>query len=317
MPKASSCMFVLPRTTAPASTSFWTVGAFSFGTKPRSAGVAAVLGRPATCVLSLTTSGTPCSTPTVLRATMSASARRAAAIAPARSSVMYALRPGFASARAMYAWVSSALVTWPSRISFAASERLSWVRSAGRWRVLAQPEAASTVVRIATAERRRMTVSFSLVGAEGVSPHHARQPQREPRESDQDGEAKDVGPHERQHAAENGRRAHLGKQRPEHEHVHADRRADESDLDHAHDDDSEPDRVETQMHDDREEHRDRQQDHRQLLHRGAEEDVDSADRGDHHRRAHVEAGDPALEIAGHRGDVDELGEDQGADQDQE
>ena len=153
-------MFVLPRTTAPASTSFWTVGAFSLGTKPRSAGVAAVFGKPATWVLSLTTSGTPCSGPTVFRATMSASARRAAAIAPLRSRVTYALRPGFASARAMYAWVSSTLVTLPSRINCAASVTLSWVRSAGRWTVLAQPEAASTVVRIATAERRRMIVSF-------------------------------------------------------------------------------------------------------------------------------------------------------------
>src|SRR5437773_2564870 len=47
MPKASSCMFVLPRMTAPASTSFWTVGAFSFGTNPLRAGVPAVFGRPA------------------------------------------------------------------------------------------------------------------------------------------------------------------------------------------------------------------------------------------------------------------------------
>ena len=154
-------MFVLPRTMAPASTSFWTVGAFSLGMKPRSPGVAAVFGRPATWVLSFTTSGTPCSRPTVFRATMSASARRAAAIAPLRSRVIYALRPGFASARAMYACVSSTLVTLPSRINCAASVTLSWVRSAGRGTTLAQPEAASTVVRIATTtERRRMIVSF-------------------------------------------------------------------------------------------------------------------------------------------------------------
>jgi len=52
-------MFVLPRMTAPASTSFCTVGAFSFGTKERSAGVPAEFGRFATWVLSFTTSGTP------------------------------------------------------------------------------------------------------------------------------------------------------------------------------------------------------------------------------------------------------------------
>src|SRR6266850_1137755 len=57
MPKASSCMFVLPRMTAPASTSFWTVGAFAFGMNPRSAGVPAVFGSPATCVLSFATRG--------------------------------------------------------------------------------------------------------------------------------------------------------------------------------------------------------------------------------------------------------------------
>ena len=96
-------MFVLPRTIAPASTSRWTVGAFSFGTNPRRAGVPAVFGRPATCVLSFTTSGTPWSFPSDLWAATSASARRAAAIAPARSRVTYALRPGFASARAIYA----------------------------------------------------------------------------------------------------------------------------------------------------------------------------------------------------------------------
>ncbi len=153
-------MFVLPRMTAPASTSFCTVGAFSFGTKPRRAGVPAVFGSPATCVLSFTTSGTPWSVPSDLRATTSASARRAAAIAPARSRTMYALSPGFASARAMYAWVSSALVTRPSRIRVAASVRLSCVRSAGRGGMVTHPAMASTAIRIATTERTRMIVSF-------------------------------------------------------------------------------------------------------------------------------------------------------------
>jgi hypothetical protein len=51
-------MLVLPRITAPASISFWTVGACSLGTNARRAGVAAVFGNPATG-LSFTTSGTP------------------------------------------------------------------------------------------------------------------------------------------------------------------------------------------------------------------------------------------------------------------
>ena len=66
------------------------------------------------------------------------------------------------------------------------------------------------------------------------------------------------------------------------EHVHADRRADQADLDDDDDDDAEPDRVEAEADDEREEHRHREQDHRQLFHRRAEDDVDDADR-DHHR----------------------------------
>src|SRR5205823_9470000 len=46
-----------------------------------------------------------------------------------------------------------------------------------------------------------------------ASPHHAGQPEREPGERDQDGQPHDVGPHEGQHAAEDGGRAHLGEQR--------------------------------------------------------------------------------------------------------
>ena len=50
MPKASSCMLVLPKMTAPASSSFCTVGAYSRGTKVRSAGVAACSAtRPRAC----------------------------------------------------------------------------------------------------------------------------------------------------------------------------------------------------------------------------------------------------------------------------
>ena len=63
---------------------------------------------------------------------------------------------------------------------------------------------------------------------------------------------------------------HLRQQRLQHEQVHAHRRADQADLDHHHDQDAEPDRVDAQVHDEREEHRHREQDHGQLLHRGAE-----------------------------------------------
>src|SRR5262249_47223201 len=60
-------------------------------------------------------------------------------------------------------------------------------------------------------------------------PHHAREPERDDGEGDEEGEADDVRPHEGQHAAEDGRRAHLGDEGAEHEHVHAHGRADEAD----------------------------------------------------------------------------------------
>src|SRR5919198_2624348 len=85
----------------------------------------------------------------------------------------------------------------------------------------------------------------------------------------------------------------------------------------AHDDDAEPDGVEAEVHDDREEDGDGEEDHRELLHGGAKDDVDRADRHHDHGRAHVEAGDERLEVGGHGRDVDELREDEGADEDHE
>ena len=108
-----------------------------------------------------------------------------------------------------------------------------------------------------------------------MSAHQAREPEAEPGEQDQERESQDVGPHEREHAAEHGPRRDLGQERPQDEHVHPDRRADEADLDHAHDDDPEPDRVVPEVHDHREEDRHREEHHRELLfHKGSEkEDV--------------------------------------------
>src|SRR5690606_39184256 len=98
---------------------------------------------------------------------------------------------------------------------------------------------------------------------------------------------------------------------------HADRRADEADLDHHHDEDAEPDGVEAELQDDREEYRDGEEHHGKLLHGGAEQHVDDAD-GRHHRdRVDLEALDERHEVGRHGGDVDELAEHQGADQDYE
>ena len=145
-------MFVLPRMMAPASTSFCTVGACTRGTKPRSAGVPAVFGIPATCVLSFTTSGTPWSGPRRRPAATSASARWASASAAGRASVMNALRSRRASARASSSCMSSALVTCLSRISRAASATPTRVRSA-------EPERGVAVAHPATARARAMAMT--------------------------------------------------------------------------------------------------------------------------------------------------------------
>jgi hypothetical protein len=58
-PNASSCMLVLPTTTAPASRSTLTMPASISGTYSASNGLPAVVGSPATSMLSLTANGTP------------------------------------------------------------------------------------------------------------------------------------------------------------------------------------------------------------------------------------------------------------------
>src|SRR5439155_9638660 len=122
-----------------------------------------------------------------------------------------------------------------------------------------------------------------------------------------DRQAHAVDGHERQHAVEDGAGGHLWQQRVEHEEVHADRRADEADLDHHHDQDAEPDGIDPQVHDEREEHRHVEQDHRQLLHRGTEDQVDHHDRADHHYRADLQTLDEVLQIRGLLVEGDTLG----------
>src|ERR1700744_160334 len=58
-PQASSCMFALPSSTAPASSRRCTDGALVFGLKPASAGVPPEVGRLAVLMLSFTTIGRP------------------------------------------------------------------------------------------------------------------------------------------------------------------------------------------------------------------------------------------------------------------
>ena len=90
IPNASSCMFVLPSTIAPASISFCSDGAVVIGTALRSAGVPAVVGRSFMLMLSLTTIARPASGGKLLPALCAASIRRAASSAPVLLSVMNA-----------------------------------------------------------------------------------------------------------------------------------------------------------------------------------------------------------------------------------
>jgi hypothetical protein len=89
MPADSSCMPVLPTTTAPAARRTRTTVASAAGRQSRNAGVPAVHGNPATWMLSFTAIGTPSSGPPVTRcAGASASATNALspAVSPARAS---------------------------------------------------------------------------------------------------------------------------------------------------------------------------------------------------------------------------------------
>lgn len=123
MPSASSCIWVLPMTMAPAARNRATTAASAPGTNPRSAGVPAVDGNPATWMLSLTTIGTPASgaqrrrlrRASRPRRRTSASTRRAAASAPASSSVTKALSGAAARARASASATSASLLTRPAQ----------------------------------------------------------------------------------------------------------------------------------------------------------------------------------------------------------
>src|SRR5215211_5208679 len=129
MPKASSCMLVLPMMIAPAARSFWATGASLRGTNPFRAGVPALLGSPATSILSLMTIGTPPSGLHEAPLTRPASNAAAAFIAPASSSVTKALRSALALARASAAATSALLVIFPAHRSAAACVAVNPSRS--------------------------------------------------------------------------------------------------------------------------------------------------------------------------------------------
>ena len=93
MKKANSDRFVLPRITAPAARSLATTVESRSGTEFCSATLPAVVGRPATSRLSLTSTGMPCSGPRTLPVARSRS-RRLASCSARGLTIRTALSPG-------------------------------------------------------------------------------------------------------------------------------------------------------------------------------------------------------------------------------
>ena len=115
IPNANSCMFVLPSTIAPAAFSRATAGASSVGTKDPSSGVPAVLGSPATWMLSFTAMGMPCNEPGVSPRRRISSSCRARSRAPCLSTEMKAFSD---------AWRSIAASAWRTSRSLDNSPRI-------------------------------------------------------------------------------------------------------------------------------------------------------------------------------------------------
>src|SRR5215831_17789217 len=77
--------------------------------------------------------------------------------------------------------------------------------------------------------------------------HARREPQRDGRKGDQNHQPNEIGRDERQHADEDGGEVYILDHAFYHEDNHSDRRMDEPQLHGHHDDDAEPDRVETEF----------------------------------------------------------------------
>ena len=124
MPYASSCMFALPMMTAPAAFSRATWKASSGGYHPASAIAPAVVGRPATSKLSLTTTGMPCSGPRGPDAARSRSSASASSNArPLSEIIAFSAGPrsSYAAMRARYCATICREVTRPSSIAACSS----------------------------------------------------------------------------------------------------------------------------------------------------------------------------------------------------
>src|SRR6185437_13808275 len=135
-----------------------------------------------------------------------------------------------------------------------------------------------------------------------VASQMAGQPESYDGEDDEDDQTQDVGHDERQYALENRRKRDVVHHALDDEHVHADRRMDQAELDRHDDDDAEPHRIEAELGDDREDDRHRQDDHRHDVHQAAQHQVHQHDQGQHAVGADAEAGEELRHLLRHLGD---------------
>src|SRR6476469_4769580 len=107
------------------------------------------------------------------------------------------------------------------------------------------------------------------------------QPQGDDREDYEDRQSNQIGDDKRQHAFEDRGEIDVLNDAFYHKNDHADRRMDEAKFHSHHDDDAEPDRVEAEVCDDREDDGHRQDHHRERVHQAAEHQVHHHDQREH------------------------------------
>src|SRR5690606_6573434 len=105
------------------------------------------------------------------------------------------------------------------------------------------------------------------------------QEKHDPGEGDEYDEPDDVRQHERYHPAKDRHEAQIARDRVDDEYVHSHRRRDQPQFDRHHDDDTEPDRVEAKLHDDRIDDWHQQDDHRHRIEDAAHHQKQSEDDG--------------------------------------
>src|SRR5690606_16464380 len=147
-----------------------------------------------------------------------------------------------------------------------------------------------------------------------VALHMGGQPQSDDRENNQQDQPQDVGQDEGHHPVENGRYLYVLNHALDDENIHPDRRMDQPEFHGHHDDDAEPDRIETKLLDDREDDRHRQDDHRQRVHQAAEHEIHEQDQRQNAVTADAEAGEEGGDLLRRLRDGEKIAEQQRADQ---